>query len=69
MDHPSLHERLLVFLLGKLLSCCTCFFPPILDPFDGAKPCFLRRGQKSRAGSTLSKPWHLCRGAEGLTIL
>jgi len=42
--------------------------PVKLDPFDGAKARLSGRVIKRRSGSTLSKPRHLCRGAEGLTI-
>ena len=39
-----------------------------LDPFGGAKLRPLGRCVKRRSGSTLSKPQHLCWGAEGLTF-
>jgi len=38
------------------------------EPFDGVMPRPLGRGLKCRSGSTLSKHWHLCPGAEGLTL-
>jgi hypothetical protein len=36
-------------------------------PFDCAQTLLFRAGIKARSGSTLSKPQHLCWGAEGLT--
>jgi len=37
------------------------------NPFGGAKPHLSGRVGELRSGLTLSKPRHLCRGAEGLT--